>query len=738
MKNYLIKLKNIFAFRNIKNLGFYILLFLISVIYLFVKKEYFVILFIIILIILFYIYNKTLLYYSLIFSFIVIIFLIINNYNFKKNLTDQIDCVCKVIKVVSYDDYDKVYVKNKYNNFIFNTSDIKLSSGDVIYIKGKIVNISKAHFKGGFNYYDYLRYQNIKGQIDIEEVVLIKHKFGLNIFHEKVNNYIKKTFKKDNAQIIQALIIGEKHNLNDDLNNQIKKVGISHLFVISGLHIELINKALDKILSIIKIKDKIKHVIILLILFFYYILTSFLVSILRVIISFIFNKVLKKYFKELSPIDKLSFNACIVLLINPFNLFSYSFLLSYMIVFGILIISPKLKNKKGIKSFLYNNILISFTSTLISLPIVIRISSDVNILSILFNLFFIPFVSYILLPCSFLVFVIPKLEIVYGYIVKFFISITSYLAKVDILTLSFSFIPMVLIIIFYILFFLIFINKIYGRYKKILVFVFIIYLFFLFYLPYFNPTSEVSFIDLPSGDAVLIHEGYNKKNILIDTGDLEASDLVSFLKSKGIKRIDAVIISHGDSDHIGGLRTLVYEFKINNIFLSYYDSVSKEEISKYRLTKTNIYYLKAGDEFYIDKMYFKVLWPSSNQLDVNNNSLVIYSVLFNTRFLFTGDIEKEAEYKLIKEIGKIEVDVLKVAHHGSKTSSTEIFLNSVKFKYAVSMNGYKNTFGFPHSSVVERINSIDNVYMFNTLECGTITFYRNNKRNNLKISMSYE
>ena len=71
-------------------------------------------------------------------------------------------------------------------------TNIIILSGDVIYIKGKILNISKAHFKGGFNYYDYLRYQNIKGQIDIEEVVLIKHKFGLNIFHEKVNNYIKK------------------------------------------------------------------------------------------------------------------------------------------------------------------------------------------------------------------------------------------------------------------------------------------------------------------------------------------------------------------------------------------------------------------------------------------------------------------------------------------------------------------------------------------------------------------
>jgi competence protein ComEC len=177
------------------------------------------------------------------------------------------------------------------------------------------------------------------------------------------------------------------------------------------------------------------------------------------------------------------------------------------------------------------------------------------------------------------------------------------------------------------------------------------------------------------------------------------------------------------------IESLGYEIIENGFNLDVYDEISSH---------VDIYYLKAGDEFYIDKMYFKVLWPSSNQLDVNNNSLVIYSVLFNTRFLFTGDIEKEAEYKLIKEIGKIEVDVLKVAHHGSKTSSTEIFLNSVKFKYAISMNGYKNTFGFPHSSVVERINSIENVYMFNTLECGTITFYRNNKRNDFKISMSYK
>lgn len=737
MKEYLIRLRNIFAFKKTKNRVYFLLIYVMSLIYLIVKLEYLMLLVLIVLLIIFFIYNKTLLYYSLCISLIIIPYLLINNYNFNRAKAEYIDNYCKVYKVVEYDDYDKVYVKVNNSKYFFNTTEHKLSSGDRVYIKGSIKNISKAHYKNGFNYYDYLRYQNILGQIVIEDIILIKHGFGLNIFHEKVNRYIRTNFNKDNAQFIQALIIGVKYNLDEDLDKQIQLIGISHLFVISGLHVELINKAIDKFLRLIKVKDKYRNIIVLIFQFCYYILTSLLVSILRVIINYIFNTFFKKAIKSLTAIDKLSLNAVILLILNPYNLFSYSCLLSYIIVFGILLISQKLKQSKGIKSFLYNNIFISFTSTIISLPIVVRISSDVNFLSILYNLFYIPYVSYILMPLSFIAFVIPRFEFIFSYFVDFFVWLTSSLADIDILTLSFAFIPLILAIIFYILFILTFMNKRYQC-KKIISIVFIFYLIFLFYLPYLNSTDEVSFLDLPSGDATFIRSKYNKRTILIDTGDLDASDLVSFLKSKGVKRIDAIIISHGDSDHIGGLRTLIYEFKIDNIFLSYYDIISKEEIRKYSLSKTNIYYLKAGDEFYIDQFYFKVLWPSSNQLDVNNNSLVIYSEIFNTRFLFTGDIEKEAEYKLIKEIGKLEVDVLKVAHHGSKTSSTNNFLNNIKFKYAVSMNGYKNTFGFPHSSVVERINSIENVYMFNTLECGTITFYRNNKGKNLKISMSYK
>ena len=161
------------------------------------------------------------------------------------------------------------------------------------------------------------------------------------------------------------------------------------------------------------------------------------------------------------------------------------------------------------------------------------------------------------------------------------------------------------------------------------------------------------------------------------------------------------------------------------------------EINSYNLSRIQVYYLKAGDEFYIGNMYFKVLWPSNNQYDVNNNSLVIYSEIFNTRFLFTGDIEKEAEGGFIKKYKNLDVDVLKVAHHGSKTSSTIEFLKCVKFKYAVAMNGYSNTFGFPHKTVVDRITGLENAVMLNTLDYGTITFYRKNKNTKLHITTSF-
>ena len=148
--------------------------------------------------------------------------------------------------------------------------------------------------------------------------------------------------------------------------------------------------------------------------------------------------------------------------------------------------------------------------------------------------------------------------------------------------------------------------------------------------------------------------------------------------------------------------------------------------------------MKKGDEFFIDKFYFKILWPSFDQKDVNNNSLVIYSIIFNQRILFTGDIEKKAEEELVRNVNKIKVDILKVAHHGSNTSTHELFLKSVRFKIAVAMNGYNNQFGFPTKAVIDRIKNIPNTIFYNTIYTGTITIYSYPWSKKMKISTSFK
>lgn len=736
--NYLTRLKHLFAFRNIKGICIYIFIIQSLFIYSYCKKSFWIIIVVILFLLCFFIYNRTLFSYSIVSLFFLISYLIIYSISYNHNLdlktlNEEVD----VIKVITYDDYQKVYINSSNGKYYFNTNDLIYQSGDILYIKGEIKKAEKEHYENGFNYQEYLRYQNIKGKVINFNIEKRGAKFNVNIIHEKVNNYIKNTFSKDSATLIQALIIGEKHNMNLDLQKSIQKVGIGHLFVISGLHIEIINRALDKLLSLFKIKLNKKNIIILLFLIFYYILTSFIVSILRVIISFIFNRILKKIFSNLTPIDKLSLNATIVTLINPFYLFSYSFLLSYIIVFGILLISPRLKNEKNIKSYLYNNIVISFVSTLISFPIIIRINNDLNLLSIIYNLFFIPFVSYIILPLSFITFIIPPFDFIYKYIVKLFLYLTTLFSNIDILSITFSYINLFCAVMFYILFLLVFINKKY-KYKRFFLFGFIIFIIFLYIKPSFKTKDEIVFIDLPSGEATLISSKFNQTNILIDTGDLDASNLVAILKSKGIKKLDGVIVSHGDSDHIGGLRTLVKEFKIKNIYLSYYDEVSTNEINNYRFVDTKIYYLKKGDKLTLGSCNFSCLWPSKDQHDVNNNSLVLLCEVFGVRILFTGDIEKEAEELFIRENKTIYVDILKLAHHGSKTSTTEKFLTYVKFRYAIGMNGYQNTFGFPHETVVKRLLKIQGIKLYNTLDYGSITFYKSIFDKRMKISTSFK
>ena len=262
-------------------------------------------------------------------------------------------------------------------------------------------------------------------------------------------------------------------------------------------------------------------------------------------------------------------------------------------------------------------------------------------------------------------------------------------------------------------------------YKKVLSLILII-IFISKIIPLLDPKIEIYFIDVGQGDCTFIITETNKK-ILIDGGgssdssfDIGEKVLVPYLLSHNTKTIDYIIVSHFDTDHVGGLFTIMKELKVKNVIVSKQVEDS-ENYQKFKeiVKEKNIKVIVVGksDILKIDKnVYFEILWPNNSKLInenvLNNNSIVCKLHYNNFSMFFTGDIEEIAEKQILEEyknnLNIFNSTVLKVAHHGSKTSSIKEFIEAAKPKIALIGVSENNKFGHPNDGVVERIESFRN------------------------------
>ncbi len=693
-----------------------VIIIVITIIYSITQEKYYYLFIPVLLLINLFLKNKKVFIIISIIILIIITRLVIkeivfNNYQYK-----EIDDTYFVENIDHYDDYDKLYLKKGIYNFVSNSTKFKnIKLGDYILIKGTIEKVSLNETFKGFNYYTYLKNKNIIGKITINDLQVVKHSFNINNIHFNILNYISNLYENKYSSIISCLTIGDKTLMDDDLSSSISNLGISHLFVISGLHMELVYSFIYLILKKTKLKDKTKDIIVLIVLVSYYCLTIFMVSILRVIVSFFINKVLNKYISYHSPPKNILLNASIVLFINPCYLLSFSFLLSYIIVFGILIISKYLKKDNSFKSFIINNTLISLSSTIISIPIISLMGSSINILSIIYNLFFIPYVSYLLLP-SCIIGLIPFLKFIPKIFINIFIFISDILNKINILTITFPYPSELLFILFYFLYILLVIstNK---KLKLSSIISLLIILISWYSITIINVNNSITFLSLSKGESTVCV--VNNYCIVIDTGD-EDSGLIEYLEEEGIHTIDLLILTHSDSDHIGDTKKLLEKNMVKNICLNCLDTGYND----YFAINKNIMisYLKESD--YINNKYFniKVLSPSKKLNDINNDSLVFILNVFNLNILFCADIEKERENLLKDEIKKYKIDILKVSHHGSSTSSSLEFIKNCNPLISIAMNGYNNMYNFPSNITINTFNTLGYT-LLNTKYLGSIRLY---------------
>lgn len=682
---------------------------------------------------------KTKLLFSLFFLITIYSFFIIkNNYiktNYNINSTNLSGYLCDYyidgnLLTLKFKNKEKVIV-----NYYFKSLDEKnkyistLKLGDYYNIIGEFKEPSENSNFYLFNYKNYLYSNKIYWTVSAEEIKLIKE--NNNIFYNIKNAIIKRINNSENSVYLNLFILGNNKYLEKDIYDSYKLNGISHLFAISGMHISLLSSILLTILNKVIRRRTVNYIIVILFLFYYMFLTNFSPSIIRA--TFLFTLIsLKKIFKlNIDNIIILTFIFFILLLMNPYYIYNVGFVFSFSISFALMNFSPIINKYKNyfIKVFVT-----SFISFLVSIPIMINNYHEINLLSPVLNLIFVPYVSIVIFPLSLIIFIFPIFSNILSFNIKILENISIILSNIKFLNLTMAHVNGFIILAYCILIY-------FSLKKKKIILILFITIFIHHNINYIKKDPELIMLDVGQGDSILIILPYNKGNILIDTGgiveyqqekwkerknkySIATSTTIPYLKARGINRIDYLILTHGDNDHMGESINLVNNFKVKKVIFNNgeYNDLELELIKV--LEQKNIPYYQNIKELNIDnnKLYFL-----NNKLydNENDNSNVIYTELNNYKFLFMGDAGIEVEEDLIEQYNLQNIAVLKVGHHGSKTSSSKLFIDEIKPKHSIISVGKNNMYGHPNKSVLD---NLENSKIYRTDQDGSIMFNLKNNR----------
>lgn len=580
-----------------------------------------------------------------------------------------------------------------------------------------------------FNYRNYLRSLGIDyiSRLNKKQILKISdNNFAIEKtiynFRKKLSNHFESIYSGESLAFIKGFIYGDKSEFTDNQLDAFYNVGLGHILVVSGLHFGIMFLILQWLLTKFEMKQIHKLLIINIILFVFLGITGFKISSIRAFSMIILLESVYFIDRRLDILNFLSFLSIIIILVNPLNIYSVSFLLSFGAIFSI--------------AFFYNKIdkvLPSFISVVLSVQIIIgfisiHVFNQINFATLLINipmniivvaLYALILLNIILHPIKILTFVITT-------IIALIFKIVDFLNGQEFLRVVLpSFSKDEIILILSLIFILVLIYERKRINNKVIIYVFLIGVIILSSLPVFNETLEIRFYDVKSGDSTFISTP-RKNKILIDTGRDDSYNLIGdILLKNGIKDIDLLFLTHNHNDHIGGLENLLENHSIKYLFVPKYSSFIEElKTLEGELEQTKVIFLRNGDQVIYDNIKFDVLNPIGQGLSENNQSLVLEVAYKKYKMLFTGDIEKEIEYELINQLGS-NYDLLKVPHHGSKTSSTEAFINQVKPKYSIFQVG-KNSYGHPDNRVLKRYEALESEILRNDL-VGCVIFKINNE-----------
>lgn len=616
---------------------------------------------------------------------------------------------------------------------------LALNYGDKIAVQGKIYQPPGRRNPGCFDYKAYLKQKGIYymmssnwHQIEyLGKTDLNKFERFVFLFKNVLINAIDDYLKPSQSSMLKGMLFGDKSEMDKQTKEGFTDTGIAHVLAVSGLHVGFIAAGLIYILKVLKIKKWWAFFLTSFILVIYCLMCGATPSVIRATIMFCLVLMGKNINRNSDSLTNISIAALVILILNPFMLFNLGFQFSFLTTTSIVILYPTMKDKirgDNISGKTIDLFLITLSAQLGIMPLLMFHFNKFSLISFISNIFLTPLIgvsvilgfigglaSFISLYLSYYIFRIVNLLLV---IIE---RAVYYLGRIPFSSIRAVSPPTMIIVIYYLLLLLV-ISVDQLKYislellKKITVVIITISLILPLGMLIDDGLLKVVFVDVGQGDCIHISKsGYN---VLIDSGgniygddfDTGQDIVLPYLLKNGVNSIDAVFISHAHDDHIKGLKALIENIKIKSVFIGtdvfrndVFDDIM--QIAKYK--SIPIYKLESGDIIKIDEVVFHVLHPQKDIMenigwDENNNSMVLKMEYDNMNFLFTGDIEEQAEtYIADKYSRQLDVDILKVPHHGSSTSSTDDFLKWVNPDVAIIQVG-RNNFGQPDPMVINR------------------------------------
>lgn len=587
---------------------------------------------------------------------------------------------------ISLKSKERIIVTYKYTGKVFNN----LSYGDKIKVTGVLKEPSTNNIFNNFNYKKYLYNKKIYYIIEASKIDKIQnnnnHIYTIkNLLYTRINSLKSSSY-------IKALLFGD-NKLDKEIKTSYQINGISHLFSVSGFHINFITSIIYFYLDRVTYNKKIKYITVDIFLVLYLLLcntTSLLrCTVMNILLSI--NHLLKLNIKK---IDIVLLTLILCIIINPFIIYDIGFIYSYTISFFLILYKNKYKTNNKLLKIIY----ISLISFLVTLPINIYTSYEINFLSIILNIIIVPIVSLILLPLSLLTLIFPILDNILYLITSILEKISLYTSNINIFKQVLSKPSIILIIIYYLVIILILSKN--KHYYLIL-----ILLIFHKTIPLYNSNLEVVMFDVGEADSMLISTPSKKVNILIDTGrGIDINNIIIYLKSIGISKLNYLIITHGDEDHIGGALYLIDNFKVDNVILNKGDYTELEVELITHLKNKNIKYTNNINKIPLLGSYMYLL-NTKKFSNENDNSIVTYFEYQKYKFLFMGDSSSKTEEYLINNYNLTNISFLKVGHHGSNTSSSPLFINKITPKVSLISVGRNNFYHHPNKEVLTNLSN---------------------------------